>query len=265
MTLCGRSSKWAAALVLGLVGLIGVGAATVRAAPVARTAASAFELTLDGELTGTPGEITSQGTFRSRAPFCATGVFVDERPDRPVGGKRQFTCDDGTGTLTVSIAGWEYYGPPFNTTWQILDGSGSYRDLRGRGSVQGEMLSDYGFAIWRSTFQGLADRDTIAPSSDISSARVTKLPRPAGAYAIKLALGLRDNVEENPVSYRVRISARGRGELARKFGTARTGAVSLALRVVVPSAKVKTIGLQVTASDPFGNAVSLRRALSLPR
>ena len=47
MTLYSRSSRWAAALALGLAGLIGVGAATVLAAP-ARTAATAFELTVEG-------------------------------------------------------------------------------------------------------------------------------------------------------------------------------------------------------------------------
>ena len=75
-------SRWAEGLALGLAGLIGVGVATVPAAP-ARTAASAFELTFEGKLTGAPSEITSEGTFRSRAPVCTTGTFVDERPDRP--------------------------------------------------------------------------------------------------------------------------------------------------------------------------------------
>ena len=49
MTFHGRTTMWATALALGLAGLIGVGAATVHAAP-ARTAAPAFELTLEAEL-----------------------------------------------------------------------------------------------------------------------------------------------------------------------------------------------------------------------
>lgn len=263
MTLHGRWWRWAAALALALAGLIGVGAATVLGAP-ARSVASAFELTLEGKLAGGTGDITSKGTFRSRAPFCATGTFVDERPDRSTEGERQFRCDDGTGTLTVSISRWEYYGPPFNTTWQILDGSGSYANLRGRGSLQGEMLSHEGFAAWRSTLEGTADRDAVAPSIDIPRATATKLPRPSGAYSIRLALALRDNVEENPVSYRLRVTAGGT-ELARKLGMAKAETVPLALRVVRPSAKVKAIRLAVTASDPVGNATSLHRVVKLPR
>jgi hypothetical protein len=274
MTKYGRSSRWVAALALGLAGLIGVGAVTVSASPVARTAASAFELILDGKLAGTPGEITSQGTFRSQAPFCATGTFVDEAPIPNLSGKRRFTCDDGTGTLTVSIAQREYF-PPFCaasggarpsvcTTWRILDGTGSYGGLRGYGSLRAELLSDEGFAIWRSTLEGVIDRDAVAPTVTLSKAAATKLRRPAGAYSIKVALALRDDVAGNPVSYRLRVTARG-AELARKFGTAKEPAVSLALRVLAPSAKVKTVRLVLTASDPAGNAASLRRVLELPR
>jgi hypothetical protein len=247
-----------AVLALGLAGLTGAGAAT---AHTAGTAASAFELTLEGKLAETRGELTSQGTFRSRAPFCATGTFVDEGPDRPEGGKRQFTCDDGTGTLTVSIARWEYYGPRFTTTWQVLDGSGNYANLRGRGSLRGEMLSHEGFAIWRSTLRGPADRDAVAPRSAISRAKVTKL-RPAGVYSIKLRLGLRDNVKGHPVSYRLRVTADGT-ELARKFGTTTNPTLPVRLRIHAPLAKA--VRLQVTAEDPVGNASSLSRLLKLPR
>jgi hypothetical protein len=248
-----------AALALGLAGLIG-GAATVHAAG---TAAS-VELTLEGKLAMTGGQLVSQGTFRSGAPFCATGTFVDEGPIRPGGGKRQFTCDDGTGTLTVSIAQWEYVGPPFNTTWQVLDGSGSYRNLRGSGSLQGEMLSHDGYANWRSTLQGSAERDAVAPSIAISRAKASKLRGRAGAYSIKVALALRDNVRANPVSFRLRVRAGGM-ELARKLGTTKTKAVSLVLRVRPPSKKLKTIRLVLTASDPVGNAASKDRLVKLKR
>jgi hypothetical protein len=131
MSLYGRSSRWAAALALGLAGLIGVGAAMVLAAP-ARTAASTFELTLEGRQTLSFEDevvyIESRGTFRSSAPFCATGTFVDEW------GTLRFTCDDGTGSLTVSVPSLTPWG---DTTWRILWGSGSYAGLHGRGSEHG--------------------------------------------------------------------------------------------------------------------------------
>jgi hypothetical protein len=100
MTLYGRS-KWVAALALGLAGLIGVGAATVSAAP-ARTAASAFELTLDETLTMDDDlEVRYQGTFSSGAPFCGRGTIVHPLSSH---GAQQLACDDGTRSLTVSIA-----------------------------------------------------------------------------------------------------------------------------------------------------------------
>jgi hypothetical protein len=264
MTLYGRSSRWAAALALGLAGLIGVGATTVPAAP-ARTTASAFELTLEGEITMTSdGELTSQGTFRSQAPFCATGTFVDEGPIRYGSTKRRFTCDDGTGSLTVSIALREYYASGgLNTTWQILRGSGSNAGLRGRGSLQSELLSEEGFAKWRSTLEGDVGRDAVAPRIDFSSATATKLGRPAGAYALRLRVALRDNVTDNPVSYTLRASAGG-VELARRFGTTRTKIVSMTLRIR-PRAGARIVRLALTGKDPVGNAVSVRRTLRLPR
>ena len=268
MTLYGRSSRWAAALALGLAGLIGGGAATVLAAP-ARSAASAFELTL--EVTDTwrwEGDVLlegkREGTFRSQGPFCATGTFVDD-------GRWRLTCDDGTGSLTVSILPAV---DPFmlvsrwNSTWRIVDGSGSYADLRGRGSLAGELLSsktsDSGsVTTWRSTFQGAVDQDADAPTIAISKATATKLPRPVGAYSIKVALALRDDVTDSPVSYTLRAFAGG-AELARRFGTARTEAVSVTLRIR-PPAGARTVRLALTAADPVGNATSVRRALSLPR
>jgi hypothetical protein len=261
MTLYGRSTKWAAALALGLAGLIGAGGAMVPAAP-ARTAASAFELTLEGTITFDDDEvIRTQGTFRSGAPFCATGTLVDPEP---YGRVARFTCDDGTGSLTVSIG--QVFIPPWNNTWRILDGSGSYEGLRGKGSMQLEPLEEGPRgATWRSTFQGVVDRDAVAPTITLSSASATKLRRPAGTYALRLGIGLRDDVADNPVSYTVRASGPGGRELARSFGTTSAEAVSVKLRIR-PIGGARTVRLQITAEDPVGNEVSIwPRALRLPR
>ena len=162
MTLYGRSSRWAAALALGLAGLIGVRAATVLAAP-ARSAATEFELTFEGtwewngDYFGPFQEGT--GTFRSRAPFCATGTFVE---DPYVGGAKtwRLTCDDGTGGLRLSIPDAAFY----LGSWQIVGGSGSYAGLRGDVSVRvgGEILGSPSDAVgslvtWRGTLIGIVD------------------------------------------------------------------------------------------------------------
>jgi hypothetical protein len=262
MTLYGRSSRWVVALALGLAGLIGVGAAMVPGAP-ARTAASAFELTLEEALTFEDEVVNYQGTFTSGAPFCGRGTMVD--PVSPHGGL-QLACDDGSGSLTVSIAPVSQVASPRNATWRIVDGSGSYAGLRGKGSLRQEVLrSDpAGFAS-RSTFQGVVDRDAVAPTVTLSSATATKLRRPAGTYELKLGIALRDDVMDNPVSYTVLARGPGLRELARSVGTTRTEAVSIKLRVR-PLVKARIVRLQISAEDPVGNKVSIwPRDLRLPR
>jgi hypothetical protein len=271
-----RLFDWMAIVVIGFVAIVGVSAASAIAA---RTEASAFELTFEGTLERPPwvDEVvpgyTSEGTFRSRAPFCAAGTFVDDvRPDFTVETTRRLTCDDGSGDLTISLVeGW-YYRPwdTWNTTWKIVDGTGGYTDLRGKGTLRGELLDGEidavggGKIIWRSTLEGVADQDAVAPTIDISSPSVTKLRRPAGAYSVEVALSLRDNVEGNRVSYTLRVMA-GRAEFARRAGTVESGVVPLVLRVRHLSAKAKAVQLELTASDPVGNAVSMRRLVRLPK
>ena len=75
MTMYGRSSRWAAALALGLAGLIGVGAALVLAAP-ARPAATAFELTFEAELVAAAVVV-----FRGR-DVQVPGALLLKREDR---------------------------------------------------------------------------------------------------------------------------------------------------------------------------------------
>jgi hypothetical protein len=247
-----------AALALAHAGLSGGGAETVRAAG---TAASAFELTLEAELTP-PFFMTSEGgTFRSRAPFCASGTFVED--DVGNAWRWRFTCDDATGSLTVVLRE--------DSTWRILDGSGNYAGLRGSGSLRGEQLCGENCDLerpipWRGTLLGVVDRDAVAPTIAISSANAAKLRRPAGAYSIRLALGLRDDVEGNPVSYTLRVTTIHRGiELARKFGTTTNPTRPLTLRIRPPNPQTKAVRLQLAAEDPIGNASSLSRALKLPR
>jgi hypothetical protein len=123
----------------------------------------------------------------------------------------------------------------------------------------------------RARFQGVVGRDgevvdwdSVAPTIAIASARATKLRRPDGAYSIKVTLALRDDAEENPVSYRLRVATARGMELAWRFGTATTGAVSMTLRIR-PPAGARLVRLQLSGEDPVGNAISVTRALRLPR
>ena len=96
---------------------------------------------------------------------------------------------------------------------------------------------------------------------------MTKLRRPAGAYSIKVALSLRDDVEGNTVAYMLRVTqtrAHRLIVLASKEGTAASGSVSTTLRVVLGQ-RVRSVQLRLSASDPAGNERSIVRSLSLPR
>jgi hypothetical protein len=276
MTVYGRSSRWAAALVLALVGLIGGSAATTSATPAAAVP-NAFQLTLEGRLTlatvvsDEVPEVTSRGTFSSRAPFCARGTFVDLLvvPTIPIG-YRRFTCEDGSGSLTVDFGTTEVWRP-WGARWVIFDGTGSYAQLRGRGSLRGEVLGGKidpqlgGAVTWRSTLEGVVDRDAVAPTITLSRATATKLRRPAGAFTIRLLLALRDDVDGRPVYYTLRVATLGGTELARRFGMATTPALPLTLRINPRNVRVNAVWLELDAEDPIGNASSLSRWLKLPR
>ena len=93
--------------------------------------------------------------------------------------------------------------------------------------------------------------------------RTTKLRHAAGAYSIKIALTLHDDVEGNPVRYTLSASSGGL-ELARRAGTATTGELAMTLPVR-PPAGAKTVRLLLTGEDPVGNAVTVIRAVKLPR
>ena len=267
-----RSFNWVVALVgIGLAGVVAVSAASALAA---RTESSAFELTVEGRDTWEfDGDVLLgvdlQWTFSSRGPFCTTGTFVEFGD--PGGTTWRFTCDDDTGGLTVSIARpWDHdpEASVWNTTWRILDGSGSYAGLRGGGSMRIEVLSSeisdrVSVMTWRSTLQGVVDRDAVAPTIAFSSATAAKLHRPAGSYALRLGVAFRDDVTDNPVSYALRVTHGGR-KLAEKLGTTRREAVSMTLRIR-PPAGARTVRLVLTGSDPIGNQVAITRPLKLPR
>ena len=270
-----RSFSWVVTLVgIGLAGVVAVSGAT---AHDARSVASAFELTVQGrdtlEWEGDVITLTDlQWTFRSQAPFCASGTFREY--GGPGWSEWRLACDDGTGGLTFSIARpWDHKTSSWNTAWRILDGSGSYVGLRGQGSMRIEVLSSEDSAgrsvmTWRSTLRGDVDRDAVAPTLSFSGATATKLSRPAGSYALRLKLALHDNLAENPVSYTLRVYTRrlsaGGHELADRFGTARSEPVSMTLRIR-PPAGARTVRLVLSGSDPVGNEASITRSLKLPQ
>jgi hypothetical protein len=267
-----RSFSWVVVLGIGLAG-VAVSAATALAA---RSAASAFELVATDRYeanepacpdcwpSGTPVQ-----TFTSGAPFCESGTVVDLDRSGPPGERfRLYTCADGSGNLTLI----EREGAPGRGEWTIVEGSGSYAGLRGKGSYSDEELRENPAFVYRTTLQGFADADAVAPSVAFTSASATKLRGLRGAYSIRVALSLRDDVEGNAVAYTLRVMEGPehprdwrRPELERTEGTTASGSVSAMLHVFPSSKRVRNVQLLLSGSDPVGNEVSLVRSLKLPR
>ncbi len=280
-----RPFSWVALVGVGLAGVVAVSAATALAA---RSAASPFELVFQGRHEPWSADCDLNdpmcqtewrhvGTFTSGAPFCESGTAVDLEPPRwrgRLGGPsfadvvRRYTCTDGSGSLTLKIANLQAEHGGGEGEWTIVEGSGRHTGLRGKGSYSGELLGGYpeddATIVFRTTSQGFADADAVAPSVAFTSSSATKLRRPAGAYSIQIALSLRDDVEGNTVAYRLLVTERRR-YLTRKVGSTASGSVSTTFRVFPSSKRVRSVQLRLSGSDPVGNEVSLARSLKLPR
>jgi hypothetical protein len=268
-----KTSRWIAAVAVGLAGLTGVG---VVAAVAGGSAAGSFELVLEGRheampvSTAFPNGLRHTGTFSSGVPFCASGTAVDVTSDASLetADSRVYTCDDGSGTLTIAAEPFYEHNDPWSAHWSIVEGTGRYAGLRGQGAYRGEIVSGDPSqpltVTYRSTLQGVADADAVAPTIAVVSAKATKLGRPAGAYSLKLTLMIRDDVEGNPVAYTLTVVGGG-AELARKTGTTASLSVSATIRVRPASKRVRTLRIQVTATDPVGNEASYARSIKLPR
>ena len=257
----------------------------------APTATSPFELTLEYRFPAWEAPFFEpEGTFQAHTPFCSSGTFnsLPWRLEDPVA-KYRFTCADGSGSLVVatSVTPSDHYPgqpPVVQGTFKILEGTGGYTGLRGTGSQFSEILSKridpdcvpfepevFGdesclIPMWRSTLQGVASEDAVAPTAALSSVKATKLPRPAGAYSLDVTIAVGDNVEGSPVSYLLRVtpttSAR---ELARSFGTTRDGTVSMTMRIRYYKPPKRAVLLRLSASDEVGNETSASQVVRLPR
>jgi hypothetical protein len=275
-----RFLNWVALVAVGLAGVVALSAATALAG---RAAASPFELAFEGRAEAVDGDVfggwRTVGTFTSGGPFCESGTAVDAPHPHDV--LMLYTCADGSGSLTLRIgsdqrseSGWVIGGS--QSRWTIGEGSGRYAGLRGKGTSSTETLDgDDPFALvvpFRATFQGVADADAVAPSLAFTSTSATKLRGAGGWYTIRVALSLRDDVEGNPVAYKLRLKEgpehprdRRLFDLDSTEGTTASGSLSTTFRVLPSSKRVRTIQLLLSGSDPVGNEVSITRSVKLPR
>ena len=265
-----RSLVVAAALAAAIA-MSALGAGTRAGTALAAAAgASPFELTAEYR-TGMPWwefpDHPHEGTFAARAPFCRSGKALVREPASWPEARHQFTCDDGSGSIVVSIA-QSPFGQFDTTMWRILEGTGSYVGLRGTGSSRNEILDDPDdeTMTWWNTLEGVAGEDATAPTIAFSSVKVTKLRRPAGAYSLGVATDLRDDIEGTPVSYELRVTPTTSARvLASNSGTTQAGNVSMTVPVRFYRPRVRAVVLRLTASDEVGNESSVSQVVRLPR
>jgi hypothetical protein len=248
------------AVLVVLIAIVGLGAASAMAALAAVSAAKPFELVFNGGYEfDIEGAVLLSGAFTSKTPFCESGSAFDELPE---GGplRRRFACADGSGSVTLSLLPTTLEG---EGDWSIVDAIGEYAGLRGRGTFQGEAWEGPAF---RSTFQGFVAADAVAPTITLPSLKASKVNGTKSIYTIPVALDIRDDVEDNPVTYKVIVTREsGTGPwLASKSGEA-IGDVTFEFRVRRPNARVRAVLVQTTAVDPVGNESSLDVRVRLPR
>lgn len=171
---------------------------------------------------------------------------------------RDFTCRDGSGSVTMVIVRpvLEHLGG--TSTWRIVEGSSQYAQLRGHGT----WTSSGGDPRFRSVLTGIVDFDTVAPTISIALASSQKLRRPRGAYLLRTSFSARDG-DGNVVSYRVTASVRGE-PLATRRGETTSGQVSLSFPIR-PPARSRTVRIAISASDRMENERTISRSLKLPR
>ena len=242
------SFHWWALVVIGLAGIVAVSAAATALA--ARSAASPFELVVQGRAV----DVILDGTFTSSGPFCESGTAAHA----PHSGEYRelYTCSDGSGSLT-----FRFTSP---TGWTIVEGSGRYGSLRGKGTYDVDTLALGDSATWefRAKLQGFVDADAVAPTLAFTSASATRQRRTPGAYTVRVAFSLRDDIDGNTVSYRLSV---GGDPWAVASGSTASGSASATLLVFPSSKRARSVQLQLTGSDPLGNEVSITRSLKLPR
>ena len=208
-----------------------------------------------------------EGTFTASLPFCPTGSAVDLEWLGPLGavrGKREFTCGDGSGTITGSQQVLETdLSTYLKGVWRIVAGTGPYATLRGKGTFSTALTGD---DVLRrrihETWSGLTGFDATPPRIAVSRARVDKLKRPRGAYSGRIVFSAQDGSEEGGVSYLMTVRG-GTHLLASRSGIASPTA-SITFRVR-PRPTIRRLRVVIVASDALGNESTISRLLKLPR
>ena len=222
-----------------------------------------FQLVFDGKH---QANLLHEGTFTTSFSSCPAGTAKDVSIDETtLTALRQFTCDTG-GSFTAKVGrlSAEHGG---TGTWQIVSGTGSLADLRGKGNFTsvrtGGDPNDPETITFRSTWTGVADLDATPPVTKVTHWQAKKLKRPKRTYSVKLALSLTDN-GGGPVSYALQIvdPKKPSTALVFKLGKTTSGSVTKSFRVRVGKS-TRRLRLKVDTSDAVGNESAFAKTFRL--
>jgi hypothetical protein len=237
----------------------------------AGAALSQFSLTFTGSHVADASFLAGlrhEGRFTASAPFCPAGSALDTRhvQDPPLWVERAHTCDDGSGSIIVSMPNvtGEHGG---SGSWQIIRGTGKYPNLRGSGTYIGQRLSgdpaDFLSISYRTTWKGLVDFDAVPPALALT-ATATKLKLPGRTYSVRVALVVRNEEPGARVTYSLIVQSRGRFVPGgSRQGSTTAGRAAFTLRIAPPRT-ARAVQISVRASDPLGNENTTTRSVKLP-
>jgi hypothetical protein len=133
------------ALPAGVAALLGVAALVTG---IGRASPSSFALDMNGfHSAAEPPETFTfgfrhEGPFTASASFCSSGYGVDLKLV-PYMALRQFTCSDGSGTITAQklVVQSDALYTHEEDVWSIVEGTGRYSTLRGKGTAVSDVVS----------------------------------------------------------------------------------------------------------------------------
>jgi hypothetical protein len=238
----------------------------------AHAAPSEFSLTFVGKHVVDPASPTGlhhEGRFTASAPFCPSGTAIDTRHVllETLSVERTHTCDDGSGSIIVSIPDVAREHQGGGGTWKIIGGTGKYEKLRGSGGYSGQVLGgdpfDFASVTYRTTWRGRVGFDADPPAVTLTAA-ATKLKLPKRTYSLRVALVVRNEEPAAHVTYSLIVQANGQYVSGgSRQGSTTTGRAAIPLRITPPRT-ARAVRISVRATDPLGNESTTIRPVSLP-
>jgi hypothetical protein len=243
---------------VSLCALAATGLLVLATADASSTAS--FHLVFDGRHNQ---QLLHEGSFTTLSSWCPSGSAADvDVDDQTLTSTRRFACIGGdTFTATVGSLRAEHGG---SGTWQIVAGTGTLTDLRGKGTFSSTRLdgspNDPSTITFRSTWDGVAALDINPPVVAITSVSTRRLRRPKNTYVVRVALTI-DDATEDPIDYafEARNPRTPTTPLLTRLGQT-TGTVVSRFRAKLPTAP-RLLAIRVEATDAVGNRATFSKTI----